>query len=195
MNETTTDLSQLDVELELLEFIFKRNTENPDLYMLMIFGDEDIPIIIEDKLIFINESSLASSVLDTAPSYIREFAPPPLETTTLYNFPRMFHMVKSLDVDPDCTILNCLNLLLDFLYAFEIPLPQKTKEILYTFANHLTLNREFKSFLNESGISRGEAKEAIQWLMKQIFPRCMVLTSDGKIPLEEWMHKEQVTLY
>ncbi|MCP4217612.1 MAG: hypothetical protein GY765_23420 [bacterium] len=191
----TIILSELDVELELLEFTFKDKSEYLVLYMLMIFGDEDIPFIVDGNLIFFDEISLAPAVLDLMPPNIRAFSPPPEEPDAFYDFPLMVKRIENVDVDPDCTILNILNRLFDFQEAFSIPLPPTRKKILYPFADHLTFNREFKSFLDESGISRGEAKEAVEWLMKQVFPHCMVLTSDGKIPLEEWMRKEQVTLY
>ncbi|MCP4219594.1 MAG: hypothetical protein GY765_33485 [bacterium] len=191
----TTDFSKLELVLDLLGFYFKLNSEEPDLYMLMFFGDKEIPLGSDTGLLFFDNPNLASTVFDTTLASKRQFELPLEDDFVLYDFVQMLHLIENENEDNDAMTLDCINLMTDFQEWLSLPLLPPEKKILYSFADHLTFNREFKSFLDESEISRGEAKEAIQWLMKQIFPRCMVLTSDGKIPLEEWMRREQVTLY
>lgn len=170
-----------DQELYLIAFRLNTNDDIVIIYTLMVFGDEDIPMIVDNKLLFFNEPGLCSSVIELASDKIKQLGPPPENIALIYDIPRMLEIVSLEDHDELTITLNCLNIFFDLLATLKIEIPTKYKNILYSFADHLTFDSEFNLFLKEHHIDRLTLSNAIIWCAKNIFSNCKFQSSRDSV--------------
>lgn len=134
-------------------------------------GNENRPIMVDDKVLFFNEPELASAALGVANPDMKSFGPCPEEVAAIYNISEMLQLIETADIDETATIVDCLNIFDDLLEAVKQPLSPDYKRILYVIADHLTFHREFGTFLEEQHIDRTMLREAIKWCIETVFSR------------------------
>lgn len=179
MKEGSTTYTVNDHEaLYLVAFcLSSHDEEHPDVYTLITSGGEiDRPIVQHKTIIFFPSQSLASSALTLAEPDLKRLGPPPQEVALVCTPKEMLRLVEDETIDETAEILNNLNTFFDLLAAVKIPLPENYKRMLYDFADHLTFEREFGTFLEEQQIERSALREAMEWLIDTVFSNSRVLS-------------------
>jgi hypothetical protein len=90
---------------------------------------------------------------------------------------RALYMIEHQDVDPDATIVNAINILLDLVQAVSVPLPDRHTKALYSMADHCTFDRDISSFFGNPGTSRRDVMEAMHWCLGAVLAKSFLAES------------------
>lgn len=99
----------------------------------------------------------------------------PTELDSIQNLHTVIDRIAHADYDPDATIVNGINLLTDFLNVLWIPKHPDLVDILWEFADHLTFEREYGSFLNAVPDRRQRVLDCMHWIVGSILSRSIIV--------------------
>lgn len=165
-----------DKLLWLFGFRIDPETEIPNLYTLIVYGEQEPPLVAGGQLVFFTRPELAINALQLCDIDVSEVGKPPTEIDAICDIAETLYLLDAEDFDESATILNCLNPLFDLVKATLIPMPTEYKRILYAFADHLNIEEEFANFLDEEDIQRSEIVNAILWCVGAITAKSRLLT-------------------
>jgi hypothetical protein len=174
MSQNVVQLGEIE-GISLVGFRLSPDSENPDWYTLFTYGEEDIPIRDNDRLVFFKSVDLIDRAYAMFDNSIKRLYPPPSEIDLVCDVADMLYVVNHQDSDGSATILNGLNTIFDLLKAIRMSLPAEYKDILYRFADHLTFNREFGAYLSQNAVTRQAITNAILWAIGAITVRSRIV--------------------
>lgn len=169
-------MATVTTEIWLIGFSINPDTEYPDLYTLFFPGETDEPLVVEDYIIFFSKPELAAKALKLSAKKEQFLDALPQEVDMVCEIADTLYKVNHQDIDPDATIINCLNILLDLVKAIKLPIPEEYKRVLYTLADHLTFNREISTFYTNEQVSKLEVTNAILWCLGAILSKSKLVT-------------------
>ncbi|MFM9263953.1 hypothetical protein [Tychonema sp. BBK16] len=161
--------------LWLCGFRIDPETEAPNLYTLIAYGEQEPPLVAGGQLVFFSRPELAINALQLCDIDVTTLGMPPTEIDAICDIAETLYLLDAEDIDESDTIVNCLNTLFDLVKAILMPMPTEYKRVLYAFADHLTFEQEFASFLNEEDIQRSEIVNAILWCVGAITAKSRLL--------------------
>lgn len=132
----------------------------PDFYMIFLPGEQDTPLVRKGQIVLFSKEGLKKFVDGQAAEYD--------------DFQNLIDLVCDIGlalekitrrkVDREATILNVLNFLLDAAQVLPVKIPQKSKRIVYKFADYLTFNTNIDSFFKNDQ-SRHDVLAAVYTLL------------------------------
>ncbi|MEG3848752.1 hypothetical protein QT971_15410 [Microcoleus sp. herbarium19] len=162
--------------LRLFGFRIDPDTEIPNLYTLIVCGEQEPPLVSGGQLVFFTRPELAINALQLCDIDVSELGKPPAKIDAICDIAETLYLLDAEDIDESGIILNCLNSLLNLVKATLTPMPAEYKRVLYAFADHLNIEGEFASFLDEEDIQRSEMVNAILWSVGAITVKAKLLT-------------------
>lgn len=173
--ESTEKPIKISEKLYLFGFRIDPDREDPEIYTLFIYGEQERPLVADGYIVFFSQPDLAISALKLCKIDTSQLGMPPTEVALLCDIAEMLHLIRYKDIDDSATILNCLNTVFDLVKATLLPLPNDYKRVLYSFADHLTFEQEFASFLTQHEIERSMIENAIMWCMGAVMSKSKLL--------------------
>ena len=165
-------------ETSLCGFRFDDDNEHPDLYTVLLQVRDDGPIVSRGRVVFFTRLELAPLALemDDDPR-VRALILPELsvDETYIFDMTEISQMIAREARDDTAMLVDFLNVLFDLVSATGIGLPSDYQRILFALANHMTVEREFASFLTHEQISRDQIRDAIFWCIGGIASRVIIL--------------------
>lgn len=155
--QATLYLVGLRIEPEIFE---------PQLYT--IYVDDDRPITYKRQPILFVRPDLAEAALQKSDCGAAAFGPAPGEVYTVYDFAEALYTLRHRDEDQDSSLLDCINLVLDFCTVTEGTFPAGYRHCLESLADQLTFDRSFGEFVERNGISRTTVTDALYWSIGMI---------------------------
>lgn len=147
----------------LIELVIESRYYSGILYTLVdCSGNIDYPIMLDDYIIFFMDINLANHALRVSTN-MDGFKPAPTDISLTCDVPYTLKLIKYHDVDDSSVILNCINTLLDFLYAMHISIPDEYRSVLYKVSDFLTFNLRYSEFFLEQSVDRGYLCKVISW--------------------------------
>ncbi|MEG4802649.1 hypothetical protein QUB63_12880 [Microcoleus sp. ARI1-B5] len=163
--------------LWLFGFRIDPETEVPNLYTLIVYGEQEPPLVAGGQLVFFTRPELAINALQLCEIDVSELEKPPTQIDAICDIAETLYLLDAEDdIDESGIILNCLNALLNLVKVTLTPMPTEYKRVLYAFADHLNIDEEFASFLAEEDIQRSEIVNAILWCVGAITAKSRLLT-------------------
>ena len=163
--------------LWLFGFRIDPETEIPNLYTLIVYGEQEPPLVASGQLVFFTRPELAINALQLCDIDVSELGKPPTQIDVICDIAETLYLLDAEDIDDESgTMLNCLNTLLNLVKATLTPMPTEYKRVLYAFADHLNIEEEFAGFLAEEDIQRSEIVNAILWCVGAITAKSRLLT-------------------
>jgi hypothetical protein len=162
----------------LCGFRFDDDSQDPDLYTVLLGIQDDRPIISRGRVVFFTRLELAPLALEMDDdATVRSLSLPELsvDETYIYDLNEVYALIAREARDDSALLVQFLNVLLDLLAATRMELPPYYREALFKFANHMTIEREFASFLEHEGISREQVRDGIFWCIGAIASRLTIL--------------------
>lgn len=153
--------------IALLEFQFVDQNEFPSIYTFTTYGEVDIPLSVDGKLIFFPIERCAQAY-ELYSDEIKKEISLPHEVSLTLNIPKMINLIKKENIDENSVILNCLNIFFDQINQIDVIFPESLKKILFKLADHLTFDSNFQLFLNQEKITRDEILEGTTWCIGTI---------------------------
>lgn len=144
------------------------DSETPNFYTLITYGVDDIPLTVDGRLVFFRSPASTEAAYKMFNDSIKMSSSPPTEMGMLCDVAGMLYTISQEDLDESVTIVNCLNVTFDLIGALEIRMPDEYRKALYEFADHLTFDREFASYLREQGVHRETIINAFLWCLGAI---------------------------
>ena len=175
---TTLQTANLNTEklLWLFGFRIDPDTEIPNLYTLIVYGEQEPPLVAGGQLVFFTRPELAINALQLCNIDVKKQGKPPTQIDAICDIAETLYLLDAEDIDESGTMLNCLNALLNLVAATLTPMPTEYKQVLYALADNLNIDREFASFLAEEDIQRSEIVNAILWCVGAITAKSRLLT-------------------
>jgi hypothetical protein len=146
----------------IIEILNSSSGINSNVYSIFITGDHDKPLIKDNKVCFFTKDKAIEKIHKMGLSILPNDFPEEIDLT--YDIDKVLALLTLSSIDKDATLINSINFLLDIINALSIKLPDEYKNALYAFADHLTFNRRFGSFLKQSKISRESIINTIYWI-------------------------------
>jgi hypothetical protein len=152
-----------DDGLALVGFRLDPNREDPEVYTLIVYGGNDRPVVIHDRIVLFTRPELVLRAYELGDANEKQLGPPPQSTSLVCDIAEMLNIIKNQRTDKSSVILNCINTLLDLADVSGLLMPSEYRSILFDFADHLTFHREFATYLGQKNIRREVIVDAILW--------------------------------
>lgn len=153
----------------LIGFRLDPDREEPKLFTLIFSGDKDIPLAIENYIIFFSDINLIPNALKLVNSEERKIIQRPHKLDLIVDLAEILYLICNEDVDDSATIINGLNIIFDLVTATNLLFPSNYKQNLYKLADHLTFSKELLNFFEvEENIRRIDVHDAILWCIGAI---------------------------
>jgi hypothetical protein len=173
--ESTEKPIKISEKLYLFGFRIDPDREEPEIYTLFIYGEQERPLVADGNIVFFSRPDLILSALKLCEIDTSQLGIPPTEVSLVCDIAETLHLISYKDIDDSATILNCLNTVFDLVKATSVPLPNDYKRVLYSLADHLTFEQEFASFLTQNDIKRSMIENAIMWCMGAVMSKSKLL--------------------
>ena len=177
---SATKLQTANPEREKLLWLFgfrlDPETEVPNLYTLIVYGEQEPPLVAGGQLVFFTRPQLAINALQLCDIDVSELGRPPTQIDVICDIAETLYLLDAEDIDESGIMLNCLNALLNLVKVTLTPMPTEYKRVLYALADYLNIDEEFASFLAEEDIQRSEIVNAILWCVGAITVKSKLLT-------------------
>ncbi|HEU4559484.1 MAG TPA: hypothetical protein VFS20_16615 [Longimicrobium sp.] len=139
-----------------------RTTPVADLYDGDVDG-QDRPLTRDGDVVWFATPELASSAMDGADEAFRSANLIIDQTALVVDFPRVLRLVAEGKDDPDGTVVNALNVLLDIVPATGFSMTVAQRKALSELADHATFSTEIGAFLDQPEHRREAVLDAIVW--------------------------------
>jgi hypothetical protein len=173
MNRISTSTD--DEFLYLIGFRLNSQSVHPEIYTLLIYGGNDRPIKLDNQIIFFNYPEQVSQIWQLCGSDVQKLGQPPSNVELVIDVAKTLYLINHENTDFTNTILDCLNMLLDFVKAAETAIPELYRSPINSLADHLTFEHNFSSFFSENELNRSLISDAILWCIGAILVKSKVL--------------------
>ncbi|HWR36763.1 MAG TPA: hypothetical protein VN622_12915 [Clostridia bacterium] len=162
--------------LAMVGFRVDANAEGPQIYTLIAYGGEnDRPLLKNGRVLFFRSAKQAQRALELADNNMKALGPAPAEIEMLCDIAEALHVVNAMDLDEDGVILDVIGCFDDLVRAAQVNVPAEYMAVLSALSEQLLQGKEFGSFLQERGIDREKAEDAIMWCVGAIVVKGTVL--------------------
>ncbi|MBE9114757.1 hypothetical protein IQ249_02490 [Lusitaniella coriacea LEGE 07157] len=159
----------------LIGFRINPENEEPEAYTILLFGETNRPILINDYIVFFSKPEFARFAVESSEPSLMEYLSVPKDVELVVDIAQTLYLINSEDIDLDSTILDFLNIFVDLIQPFDSSMPKSYKTQLSALAAHLTFEREFASFLLQENIERSLITNAVLWLIGKIIAKSQLL--------------------
>jgi hypothetical protein len=169
-------------ELYLVGFRIDPNAEGPQFYTLFAFGgDNDRPITtVGDRVVFFSRPELAVKALEIGDPSMSALGAPPEDLDLLCDVAQTMYLVNSENVDPERTILDCLEVLDDLVRATRLSMPPTYKDALSHLMEHLFKTHTYGEFVRENG-GRERLEDALLWCVGAVTMKSKLISESSAV--------------
>ena len=161
--------------IDLVCFNFFHENE-VDLYMLSTYGEVDLPLTVDGRLILFHSTSLTKLAFSLFPEELVKGQSIPVEVALTCNVPHAVKKIKSGKVDQKVTILNCLNMFFDIFKVLNVDIPETYRKNLYAFADYLTFEKNIVAFFDTTEAKRVDILQAFLWCVGTVLSNSKILS-------------------
>jgi hypothetical protein len=173
MKRQSSSIGHID-GIALVGFRLNPDSQSPDVFTLVTYGDCDSPVQEDGEILFFTEPALALKAYERYAEDIRAVLPPPTKVDLVCDIPAALWIVESQDRDESATVLNCLNTIFDLVRATGFDWPADYKRVLFSLADYLTFHRDLTPFLDEQG-NRTQVINALLWCIGGVMVRAKLI--------------------
>ena len=147
--------------------------ETSDFFTLIFSGDSDIPLTIDNYIVFFNEIDFLSATIEKMFPEIHK----KIDISEVYivDIAQIFYLINLEAIDNSNTILDGLNIIIDLVKASRLTMPDRYKKILFMVADYFTFNKEVSNLFIESNIGKAEVINIILWCIGAIISKTKFL--------------------
>jgi hypothetical protein len=166
-----------EVPIYLIAFRLIETSHDQDLYSL-VYGDDDSPLLLGGRVALFRDVKQVMDAYALLPIEVRKAGAPPEELAYTYDLPTALGRLGTADTDPSRQLLNCLNVMFDFVKALGPDLPELYKGAMSKLANHLTFSEDYGNFLRKEGIDRQTIRDGMYWCLGLVASHAEILSTD-----------------
>ncbi|MBL7787102.1 MAG: hypothetical protein JNM36_14425 [Chitinophagales bacterium] len=157
---------------------FSENTPYPEYYIIVHIDDTytDTTLAVNNKVAFFNEKQIKLYLRQKCKFIVNNKRQLLDSLDMVCCLQNILEVIEKRNEDNGAFILDYLNTCFDILQVANIALSDANKKLLYNFADHLTFNREFGSYLDENKIDTQTVIDAIYWLTGAVIFNSFVVT-------------------
>ncbi|QUY46219.1 hypothetical protein [Acaryochloris marina] len=157
----------------LIGFRFDPDIAKPDFLTLIFSGDEDLPLTLNNYILFFRDIKLIE--IEADPSSEIQNLQLPQEINLVVDIAEISYILFNEDIDESIAILDSLNIIFDLVKATGISFKPIDKKNLYALADHLTFSKDLSSFFCNIDITRENIHDAILWCIGAICSKSKLL--------------------
>ena len=148
--------------------------EGAEFYTLLaVGGDNERPIVAEERILFFARPELAGKALELDPK-LSQLGPAPQEMETFCDVAQSLHLVNSQDADPEGVILECLLIFDDLVRATRLHMPDRYQGLLTELAARLTERASLRDIFRSHAL-REHCEDALLWCIGAIAAKARMI--------------------
>jgi hypothetical protein len=148
----------------------------PELYGAIHEGEEDIPLMVEGRLVFFTDPA-------RAPELIRQhggaWASDKMDVqrpSFWCDVAKTLYLLSAGGIDTTAALLDAVNVLLDLVKASGIKMIESRRRALYAIADYCTTNKDITKYLEEEGDhSSRELIDAVLWCVGAVVVKARIV--------------------
>lgn len=162
-------------ELVLVGLRLDPRQEGAQFYTLLaVGGDNERPVVAEDRILFFSRPELASKALALDP-LLSKVGPAPQHMETFCDVAQTLHLVNGQDADPEGVILECLLIFDDLVRATRLHMPDRYQGLLTELAARLTERHTLREIFRNHAL-REHVEDALLWCIGAITVKSRMIT-------------------
>ena len=148
-------------EIWLIGLRIDPDRENCDFFTILFSGDIDVPLTIDNYIVFFDEIDFLSKTIELeVPEIFNDLNTSEIE---LVDLAQTLYLISVEDIDNSATIVDSLNIIIDLVKASGFTMTNASKSILFEVADYFTFNKKISDFFDNSNMSRTEVIDTILW--------------------------------
>jgi hypothetical protein len=161
-------------ELVLVGLRLDPRHDGPEFYTLLaVCGDNERPIVTENRILFFARPELAGKALALDPD-LSKMGPAPQEMETFCDIAQTLHLVNSQNADPEGVILECLLIFDDLVRATRLHMPDRYQGMLTELAARLTERSPLRDIFRNHAL-REHVEDALLWCVGAIAVKSRII--------------------
>jgi hypothetical protein len=161
-------------ELVLVGLRLDPQHEGAQFYtVLAVGGDNERPIVAEDRVVFFTRPELAAKALALDPK-LSALGAPPQEMETFCDVAQTLHLVNAQNEDPEGIILECLLIFDDLVRATRLHMPDRYQGLLTELAARLTERASLRDIFRSHAL-REHVEDALLWCIGAITVKARII--------------------
>ena len=180
MSSTKTSHTPRDPATEtywrLLAIGIDPDKPKPDLYGLIFEAEHDVPLMVEDRIVFFTDPARAGELID-------QYGAPLIADKRDIERPffwcdvaQALYFLSAGGIDTDASVLGAVNVLLDLVKATGAPMIDSRRAVLHAIADYCTMSKDITKYLEEEGdYSSRELIDAVIWCVGAVVMKARIL--------------------
>ena len=160
----------------LLAISLDPDKPDPVLYGLVLEGEQDQPLLLNDRILFFRDASRAPEIIQVYGAHLQADKVDVARPFFWCDVAQTLYLLQAGGADNDACVLGAVNALLDLVKATGIKMPAEPKAALHSIADYCTMNKDLTKYLEEEGDYSGEAlTDAVLWCVGAITVKSTVI--------------------
>jgi hypothetical protein len=135
----------------LVALHFDPEIEGPELYALIFEAAPDVPLMVDGRILFFKEASRARALIERHGSHLPADRIDVDVPSMRCDLAQALHFLSAGGFDETASVVNCVNVLLDFVRGIGAELGEERKRVLYSIADYTTTSKDLTRYLEEEG--------------------------------------------
>lgn len=148
----------------------------PELYGLIYEGEADVPLMVDDRIVFFTDPSRAHDLIrDYGGALVADHLD--IEKPFFWcDLAQALHFLSAGGIDEGASVLDAVNVLLDLVKATRIKMDERRRQALHSIADYCTFSKDLTKYLEEDGdYSSRELVDAVLWCVGSVVTKARIL--------------------
>jgi hypothetical protein len=173
---TTSIAPSSQAHWRLLAIALDPDNPNPELYGAIHEAEKDVPLMIDDRIVFFTDPARASELIQKhGGAWVAD--PMDVEKPSFWcDVAQALHFLSAGGIDTTASVLDAVNALLDLVRASGAEIEDRRRRALYSIADYCTINKDLTKYLEEEGdYSSNELVDAVLWCVGAVVVKAKIL--------------------
>lgn len=162
--------------LEIIGFKIFQTSKKIDFYAIIIYGVNDRPIMEDNSILFFAKLKKISEIVENGLFETKGLVLSSNKVSLVCDLKEALRLIENEEIDDSAIIINSLNMIFDFVKSTRISFPCQYKEILFSFADHLTFERNISTFFEKTNFSRTLVLDGLLWCVGAILSKSTIIS-------------------
>lgn len=148
----------------------------PDLYGLIYEGETDVPLMVDDRIVFFTDPKRAPELIQ---QYGTSLVADKIDVAKPFfwcDIAQALYFLSEGGIDTEASVVNAVNALLDLVKASGIVMDDRHRKALYSIANYCTMSKDLTKYLEEEGdYSSNGLVDAVLWCVGAVAVKARII--------------------
>jgi hypothetical protein len=148
----------------------------PDLYGLIYEGETDVPLIVDDRIIFFTDLARAHELIRQHGAALVADEVDVAKPFFWCDIAQALYFLSSGGIDTNASVLGAVSALLDLVKASGATMDDRRRRALHAIADYCTTSKDLTKYFEEEGdYSSDELVDAVLWCVGAVVVKARIL--------------------